>query len=125
MPLMKSVLSWLTKKRLHQIDLFIKYPHEVQQEWFSRLLDTAKDTEWGRKYRFSEICDVDTFKERHPLQTYEDLSPCIQRMRKGEQNILWPSEIKWFAKSSGTTSDKSKFIPVSQECLEECHFKGG
>jgi beta-glucosidase-like glycosyl hydrolase len=60
-----------------------------------------------------------------PIQTYDTLKPYIERMLKGEQNVLWPSEIKWFAKSSGTTNDRSKFIPVSEEALEECHFKGG
>ena len=59
------------------------------------------------------------------MQDYESHKPYVERLRKGEQNICWPTEIKWFAKSSGTTSDKSKFIPVSQEALEECHFKGG
>jgi hypothetical protein len=125
MALINSVLSWLIKKRIHQIELFIKYPHEVQAEWFRKLIITAKETEWGREFDYQSISTVEQFKERVPLSTYEQLRPKIDLLREGKQNILWPSEIRWFAKSSGTTEDKSKFIPVSQESLEECHYKGG
>jgi len=125
MALINSVISWLMKKRIHQIELFMKYPHEVQTEWLRRLLYTARNTEWGRKYHFKSISTPAQFMNRVPVNDYEALKGSIDRLRKGEQNILWPSEIKWFAKSSGTTCDKSKFIPVSQEALEECHFKGG
>ena len=125
MAFINSVVSWLMKKRIHQIELFMKYPHEVQTEWLRKLLATARNTEWGRNYDFKSITTPSQFKERLPLYDYDSMKEAIERLRKGEQNILWPSEIKWFAKSSGTTSDKSKFIPVSQEALEECHFKGG
>ena len=125
MPILNSVLSWLMKKRFHQIELFIKYPNEVQEEWFKKLINTASGTEWGRKYDYNSISSREQFCEQVPLNDYESLKPYIDRLRKGEQNILWPTEIKWFAKSSGTTGSKSKFIPVSQESLEECHFKGG
>ncbi len=125
MALINSVISWLMKKRIHQIDLFMKYPHEVQTEWLRKLLNNARGTEWGRRFEFKSILNPEQFNERVPVQDYDSLKGSIERLRKGEQNILWPSEIKWFAKSSGTTSDKSKFIPVSQEALEECHFKGG
>ncbi len=110
---------------MHQIELFIKYPINVQLEWFTRLIDTAKNTEWGIKYDFKSIKTVEEFKSRIPIQNYDSLKPDIERLMRGEQNILWPSEIKWFAKSSGTTAGKSKFIPVSVEAMEECHFKGG
>ncbi|WP_246343607.1 GH3 auxin-responsive promoter family protein [Adhaeribacter radiodurans] len=113
------------KKRIHQIDLFRKYPHDVQNELFSNLLDTAKNTEWGKKYGYAEITSVEEFKRRVPISTYEDLFPCIERVMKGEQNVLWPSTISWFAKSSGTTNARSKYIPVSPESLEDCHYKGG
>ncbi len=113
------------KKRMHQIELFMKYPDEVQEEWFGSLINDAIGTEWGRKYDYRSIENVNQFKERIPVQNYDTLKPYIERMLNGEQNILWPSEIKWFAKSSGTTNDRSKFIPVSEESLEECHFKGG
>lgn len=120
-----SIFSWLMKKRVHQIDLFIKYPIEVQKEVFHTLIKSAKDTEFGKKYGFESIENYNDFKSKVPLQDYEDLKVYVDRMIKNEQNLIWPTDIKWFAKSSGTTSDKSKFIPVSRESLEECHFKGG
>ncbi|MFC6996613.1 GH3 auxin-responsive promoter family protein [Rufibacter roseus] len=113
------------KKRIHQIDLFRKYPHDVQNELFSNLLQTAKGTEWGKKYGYEDKLSVKEFQERVPICTYEDLYPCIERVMRGEQNVLWPSKVEWFAKSSGTTNARSKFIPVSPESLEECHYKGG
>ncbi|HTB06408.1 MAG TPA: GH3 auxin-responsive promoter family protein [Bacteroidia bacterium] len=125
MAVINSIVSWLMKKRMHQIELFERYPHEVQLEWFSKLIDSAKGTEWGGKYGYSSITTEEEFRNRVPVQEYDDLKPYIERLRKGEQNLLWPSEIRWFAKSSGTTSDKSKYIPVSEESMEDCHFKGG
>jgi hypothetical protein len=125
MPLINSVISWLMKQRIHQIGLFIKYPLEVQSDWLKKLCNTARNTEWGKAYDYKSIDTFGAFRERVPLNDYNSLKPYIERLRKGEQNILWPSEIKWFAKSSGTTGDKSKFIPVSPEALEECHYKGG
>jgi hypothetical protein len=125
MAIVNSIFTWYMKKRVHQIELFMKYPLEVQEEWFHTLISSAAHTEWGKEYDYKSIETVKQFKERVPLQNYDTLKPYIERMLKGEQNILWPSEIKWFAKSSGTTSDRSKFIPVSEESLQECHFKGG
>lgn len=113
------------KKRIHQIELFMKYPHEVQEEWFQSLISTAQATEWGKKFDYESIYSVDTYKERVPIQDYNSLKPYIDRMIAGEQHLLWPSDVKWFAKSSGTTADRSKFIPVSDEALEDCHFQGG
>lgn len=125
MAIVNSIFTWYMKKRIHQIELFIKYPLDVQEEWLHSLIASAQNTEWGKKFDYKSILTVAQFKERVPIQNYDTLKPYIERMLKGEQNILWPSEIKWFAKSSGTTSDRSKFIPVSEEALEECHFKGG
>ncbi|MFM6975255.1 MAG: GH3 auxin-responsive promoter family protein [Sphingobacteriaceae bacterium] len=125
MTLVNSFFNWIMKKRIHQIELFMKYPHEVQEEWFQNLVNTAKDTEWGKSFGYADLANSKQFKERVPIQTYDTLKPYIERMLAGEQNVLWPSEIKWFAKSSGTTNDRSKFIPVSEEALEECHYKGG
>jgi hypothetical protein len=125
MALINSVLLWLMKKRFHQIELFMKYPLEVQEELFKKLISAGRDTEWGKKYDYRTIRSQEEYKSRVPLNNYETLKPYINRLRKGEQNILWNTEIKLFAKSSGTTSDKSKYIPVSQEALEECHYKGG
>lgn len=125
MAILSSVVSWLMKKRMHQIELFIKYPHDVQTEWFRRLITHGKSTEWGRKYDYKNIKTYQQYTQNVPISKYEDIKPYIDRLRNGEQNILWPEEIRWFAKSSGTTSSKSKFIPVSNSSLEECHFKGG
>ncbi len=125
MALLNSIFTWFMKKRIHQIELFMKYPHDVQEEWFQSLIATAEATEWGKKYDYTSILTPEIFKERVPIQDYDDIKGYVDRMIKGEQNILWPSDIKWFAKSSGTTSDRSKFIPVSEEALEECHFQGG
>ncbi|MFN0291821.1 GH3 auxin-responsive promoter family protein [Pedobacter helvus] len=125
MAIVNSIFTWYMKKRIHQIELFMKYPLDVQDEWLHTLISSAENTEWGKLYDYKSILTVQQFKERVPIQNYDTLKPYIERMLQGEQNILWPSEIKWFAKSSGTTSDRSKFIPVSEEALEECHFKGG
>lgn len=125
MAILNAVMSWLMRKRIHQIELFVKYPHEVQDEWFKRLINAGRSTEWGRLYDYKSINSYVDFANRVPVSDYEQLKPFIDRLRAGEQNILWPEEIKWFAKSSGTTSSKSKFIPVSNASLEECHFKGG
>jgi hypothetical protein len=125
MGLINSILTWVMKKRIHQMELFMKYPHEVQDEIFKKLIQTARTTEFGVQYDFSSIQTYDQFRSRVPIHTYEKLFPSIERLMRGEQNILWPTEIKWFSKSSGTTNARSKFIPVSQEALEDCHFKGG
>lgn len=125
MEIINSIVTWVMKKRIHDIDLFRKYPHEVQNELFQNLISTAKGTEFGKKYGFGDMKSVETFQERVPVAAYEDLYPYIERVMKGEQNILWPSKIEWFAKSSGTTNARSKFIPVSPESLEDCHYKGG
>ncbi|MDL5513194.1 GH3 auxin-responsive promoter family protein [Arenibacter sp. M-2] len=121
--LFNSIASWLLKKRYHQIELFLKYPEEVQDEVLHQLLSFAEDTEIGRKYDFESIASYETFAERIPIVSYEEVEPMIERSRRGEQNIFWPTTIKWFAKSSGTTNAKSKFIPVSSEALEDCHYK--
>jgi len=124
-PLFNSIASWLLKKRDHQIELFLKYPAEVQEEVLEQLLEVAEDTEIGKQYDFASIVDYQTFRERIPVVSYEDIEPLIERTRRGEQNLFWPTAIKWFAKSSGTTNAKSKFIPVSAEALEDCHYKSG
>lgn len=124
MPILNSIASWLMKKRMHQIELFMKYPVDVQTEWMHSLIRDAANTEFGSGHNFSEIRNYEHFKNNIPLNDYESLKPLIERTRRGEQNLLWHSEIKWFAKSSGTT-DKSKFLPVSQESLDGCHYNAG
>ncbi len=125
MAIISSIFSWLTVKRMSQIDLFKRYPIETQQETLFKLLTKAKDTIYGRQFHFSSIKKIEQYKERVPIIDYEGLKPYVIRLRQGEKNLTWNGEIKWFAKSSGTTSDKSKFIPVSKDALEDCHFRGG
>jgi hypothetical protein len=125
MQILNSILSWVMKKRIHQMELFMKYPHDVQDEMLKKLLATGRYAEFGQKYAFDDLLNYEDFKKRVPIHTYEQLFPYIERLLRGEQNILWPSEVKWFAKSSGTTNARSKFIPVTKEALEESHFKGG
>lgn len=125
MAIISSVISWLIKKRIHQIDLFKTYPIDVQKELISKLISTARNTEWGKKYGYESISTIDDYRNRVPLSKYEDLQPTISRLRNGEKYLLWPEETKWFAKSSGTTAGKSKFIPMSQSSIEECHYKAG
>ncbi len=121
--IINSIASWILKKRIHQIELFIKYPMEVQEELLFGLLRSAENTVLGKKYDYNSIKNYDTFNERIPVSTYEELEPYIEQTRQGAQNIFWNSNIKYFAKSSGTTNAKSKFIPVSSEALENNHYK--
>jgi hypothetical protein len=123
--LFHSIASWILKKRIHQMELFMKYPQEVQNELLSELLSKAQNTETGIRYDFRNIENYEAYRANVPLSTYESMASQIERCRKGTQNIFWPSPIKWFAKSSGTTNAKSKFIPVSTEALEDCHYKAG
>lgn len=125
LPIINSIASWILKKRIHQMELFLKYPHEVQEELLMNLIRTAENTNFGKKYEFSSVRNYRAFAERVPVSAYEDLEPYIEQARRGEQNVFWPGHIKWFAKSSGTTNAKSKFIPVSSEALEDCHYKAG
>lgn len=125
LPIINSIASWVLKQRIHQIELFLKYPNEVQEELLMTLIRSSENTILGKKYDFESIKSYHSFQERVPVSTYEDLEPLIERTRKGEQNVFWNEPIKWFAKSSGTTNAKSKFIPVSNQALEDCHYKAG
>jgi hypothetical protein len=124
-PIFNSVASFFLKRRISQIELFKDYPIEVQQEVLRKLVVYSIDTEIGKKFEFKTIKHYNDFKERVPIVAYEDIYEDIERNRKGEQNIFWRTPIKWFAKSSGTTNAKSKFIPISFESLDDCHYKAG
>ena len=124
-PIFNSVASFFLKRRISQIELFKDYPIEVQQEVLRKMIVYSIDTEIGKKYDFKTIRHYNDFRERLPTVTYEEIYEDIERNRKGEQNIFWRTPIKWFAKSSGTTNAKSKFIPISYESLEDCHYKAG
>ncbi|MGB0892526.1 MAG: GH3 auxin-responsive promoter family protein [Flavobacteriaceae bacterium] len=123
--IINSIISWFLKKRKHQIELFLKYPIDVQDELLLKLLNKAKNTEFGKEHNFVSIKNYQDFLDNVPIQKYETFEPLIERCRKGEQNLFWATDIKWFAKSSGTTNAKSKFIPVSDDALEYCHMKAG
>ncbi|TXI33731.1 MAG: GH3 auxin-responsive promoter family protein [Niabella sp.] len=109
--------------RFWRIEAWRSHPIDSQREVIQNLVTSAQYTEFGRKHSFSNIFNIKDFKKAVPICDYDDLKPYIERMMAGEQNILWNSPVNWFAKSSGTTSDKSKFIPVSEESMEDCHYK--
>ena len=128
----EKVMDFLTKTvlpffryRLKQIESHVMHADAVQQKQLSRLIDVSKQTEWGKKYDYKSIRNYETFQERIPIQQYDDVKPYVERMLQGEQGLIWPTPVKWFAKSSGTTNDKSKYLPVSKEILWRCHYKGG
>jgi hypothetical protein len=125
MEVINSFMTWILKNRIGQIDRFKSKPLEVQQEILFKLITTAKNTAFGKKFGFAHISTYADFARQVPVHDYTQLTPYIEETMRGNQNILWPSEIVWFSKSSGTTSSRSKFIPVSQESLEDCHLKGG
>nr|WP_294859027.1 GH3 auxin-responsive promoter family protein [uncultured Fluviicola sp.] len=120
-----SIFAWVIKKRLHQIELFRKYPEDVQNELFEKLIEQGNQTAYGKQNHFHQITSYQDFKKLVPLNNYESMKPWIDRLMDGEQHLLWSQDTKWFAKSSGTTTDRSKFIPVTKESLEDCHYKGG
>ena len=123
MKLLSPAISSLARMRLWRIEAWKNNPLDAQREVLQDLVTSAQYTEFGRKYNFSNLFNVRDFKAAVPIHEYDDLKPYIQRIMNGEQNILWNTPIFWFAKSSGTTSDKSKFIPISDESLKDCHFK--
>lgn len=125
MPLLNSLLSLVNSSRLSQIADYSLQAADIQYQQLFDLLKKAQSTEYGLLHDFKSIRSVEVFKSRVPVVDYEGLRPYVERLREGEKSLLWPGEIKWFAKSSGTTSTKSKFIPVSREALEDCHFRGG
>jgi len=110
---------------MYQIERFMEHPLEIQNNVFHELIRKGTNTEFGLNHSFWDINDLDSYQKHVPIRNYEQLYPYIEKILKGEQNILWPSNIRWFAKSSGTTNDRSKYIPVSKDALDECHYKGG
>ena len=123
MPILSSVVRRVNARRLSQIEHFRKFPAETQERVLLEIIKTAVSTELGKKYDFPSIRSVQDFQSRVPVRNYEEYVPFIDRLIKGEKDITWPGEVRWFAKSSGTTSAKSKFIPVSRESLWECHYQ--
>ncbi len=125
MKVLHSIISWFFKQRINQIRQMIDQPMDAQNKVFDYLLKKGRQTTFGRDHGFIDAKSIQAFQEQVPIRNYEALFPYIQRIMEGEQSLLWPGKTSWFAKSSGTTSGKSKFIPVSMETLEECHYKAG
>ncbi|MGZ3922253.1 MAG: GH3 auxin-responsive promoter family protein [Flavisolibacter sp.] len=123
MKLLSPAISRLARLRLWSIEQWLNDPVGTQFNVWQDLIASGQYTEFGRLFRFSQVQSLADFKEKVPIQDYESLKPYIERMMQGEENVLWNTPIEWFAKSSGTTSDKSKFIPVSEESLKENHYK--
>jgi hypothetical protein len=123
MKLLSSVISKIARMRLWRIQNWSNHPVAVQREVLQDLVTAAQYTEYGKKYQFSKLFSLKEFKKNVPIVTYEELKPYIHRMMQGEDNILCNTPIKWFAKSSGTTSDKSKYIPISEDSLYDNHFQ--
>lgn len=117
-------ISLYLERRYKQIEYFMLHPIEVQERLFRELIDQGLETSYGRSHGIDRVQDQSDYAKMIPLATYDQLKPHIDRMMHGEADVLWPGKINWFSKSSGTTSDKSKFIPVSQTNLKNGHFKG-
>ncbi len=124
MKILSPAISRLARLRLWRIEHWVKNPFEAQREVLQDLITSAQYTEIGRRYSFGNLFTADDFRKAVPIHEYEDLKPLIERNMNGEQNLLWNTPVYWFAKSSGTTSEKSKFIPITDECLEEGHYQG-
>ncbi|MFN0275665.1 MAG: GH3 auxin-responsive promoter family protein [Chitinophagales bacterium] len=120
-----SIAAGIMKQQISRIQRVIQQAPDTQDQTLKSLVQAAKKTQWGEQYDFASIQTFQDFQNRFPVQDYDTLKPFIDKIMHGQQNILWPTPISWFAKSSGTTSDKSKFIPVTKEALQQCHYKGG
>lgn len=120
-----QLIGKLLSYRLKQISLYDQHAEEVQMKVLNRLVNEAKQTEWGQTHAFEKVRNYESFKQTSPVNTYEELKNYIDRMRHGESDVLWKGRVRWYAKSSGTTNDKSKFIPVSPAVLHDTHYRGG
>ncbi|HTN35880.1 MAG TPA: GH3 auxin-responsive promoter family protein [Arachidicoccus sp.] len=123
MKIFSPTISRLARLRHWRIEEWLLHPIDTQREVLQDLVTHGQNTSLGRKYGFSNLFDTRQFKEAVPIHEYEDIKPYIDRIMKGEENVLWNTPVSWFAKSSGTTSDKSKFIPITTESLEDCHYQ--
>lgn len=123
--LFNSVVNWFIKQRMDQIQNFIAEPMETQQAVLFSQLFKAEETVYGERYGFKNISSIKDFQEQVPIVSYEEFEPYIERARQGESDVIWPGIIRQFAKSSGTTNAKSKFIPITDDSLEDCHYKAG
>jgi hypothetical protein len=122
--LANNIFRFYLHRRLNRIQRFMSHPGIVQQEWLNRLLLSARDTEWGKMHGFAQIRNQADFARAVPVQDYDSLKPFISRMMYGEKDVLWNGQVRYYSKSSGTTSDKSKYIPVTSQNLRLCHIRG-
>ncbi len=123
MKLISNTISRLARLRHWRIEQWLNDPISAQREVLQDLVTHGQYTEFGKKYRFNELFSIRKFKEAIPIHEYDDIKPYIERIMEGEENVLWNTPVNWFAKSSGTTNDKSKFIPITKESLDDCHFQ--
>lgn len=123
MKLLSPAISRFARMRMWRIESWMQHPVAAQREVLQDLVTTAQYTDFGRKYGFDQLFTLRDFKQRVPVHEYDDIKPWIEKMMQGEEHMLWHTPIQWFAKSSGTTADKSKFIPVSDESLQDGHYK--
>ena len=114
-------MRWYLKQRIGRIQKFIKNPHQIQAQVLSNLVEPTKHTQWGKQFGYRHIKSSEDFAKQVPVSSYDELKPYIQKMMHGEKDVLWSGQVKWFSKSSGTTSDKSKFIPVTDRNLFSNH----
>ncbi len=125
MGLVGNIITWAIKQRLKEIREVRNEPIGFQEQLYSDLIKAGKNTRWGKKYGYKDLSSYNDFAQKVPISQYEDMYPHIHEMMKGKENILWPGPVRWYSKSSGTTNDRSKYIPVSRESLRQCHFKAG
>ncbi len=125
MSLINGIGAWYFKNRTKNIFDAVQNPLPLQENTLHKLINTAKETYFGKLFQFNQIKNYESFSKLVPISSYEEFYPMIDKLLKGEENVVWPGEIQWFAKSSGTTNNVSKFIPVSFETMEQCHFEGG
>ncbi len=119
------IIRPIFSSRLRELDRYATQAQQLQLDVLKRLLSKASDTQWGHQHGYNNTLSYQQFAQQTPVNTYEDLKGYIDEMRQGKADLLWPGKVKWYAKSSGTTNDKSKFIPVSKDGLHDIHYAGG
>jgi hypothetical protein len=123
--MVQAVISAYMRRRLKRLTEMQARPEAIQQEWFHNLIHTANHTAFGLQYGFKQIRSMAEYQERVPVSSYEAFYPWIEQALAGKADVLWPGKVAWFAKSSGTTNDKSKYIPITADSLEDCHYRAG
>lgn len=120
-----NIIRPVFSSRLRELDCYATQAQQLQLDVLRKLLSKASDTQWGHQHGYSKTLSYEKFAQQTPVNTYEELKGYIDEMRQGKPDLLWPGKVRWYAKSSGTTNDKSKFIPVSKDGLHNIHYAGG